>query len=105
MKIRNIQAHLETGTLRVIAGLEDEQNQVFEAVLPARETAALLPREILTAGDFASARDLIPLMNEILERLALGRQVRVWEYEATVYCSFLRWRKADLPSREEAEAV
>ncbi len=105
MKIQNIQADLTTGTLRVITELEDEQGHVFEAVLPARETAALLPREILTAGHSASDTDLVPLMNEILERLALGRQVRVWEYEGTAYCSFLRWRKRDLPSMKKPEAV
>ncbi len=102
MKITSIQATVERDTLKVIATVEEREGIRTEAYLPSRETAALLPREILAQGGEHTGRPLIPLMNELLEKLTLGREVRVWEYNERLYCSFPRWRKADLPSPEDA---
>ena len=137
MKVHTIEARIEEEKLKVVVTAEDPEGLRTEALLPARETAALLPREILTScsrssftgssraerswverrcaetiraerggngGDTSeplaneplASDPLLPLMNEILGRLTVGREVRMWEYGDAVYCSFLRWRKTDV---------
>lgn len=82
--------------LKVVATVKDSDGLQTEAYLPARETAALLPREILVGKGESTPSSLFPLLRELLEKLTLGREVRVWEYGGRVYCSFPRWRKSDI---------
>ncbi len=96
MKITSIHTTVEEEKLKVIAGLEDEDGVRTEAYLPSRETAALLPREILVGEGEGGSASLFSLMDELLSKLVLGRKVRVWEYGDRLYCSFPRWRKSDI---------
>ncbi len=94
MRIEEV--HAEVGAngkgLVVKAVLREDGREVPEARLPARETAALLPREYL-AGEAASLpASCIEAADEILAKLIIGRRVRLWEYEGRVYFSFLPWR-------------
>jgi len=63
----------------------------IEAYLPARETAALLPREILIGKGSGAPETILDIMNELLEKLASGRTVKIWEYQGKIYFSFLKW--------------
>ncbi|MFO7849303.1 MAG: hypothetical protein R6V67_05020 [Spirochaetia bacterium] len=96
MKIHTIETRIEEKTLKVVATLKDSDGVQTEAYLPARETAALLPREIFVGKGESGSSSLFPLMKELLEKLTLGREVRVWMYEDRLYCSFPRWRKSDI---------
>jgi len=64
----------------------------LEAYLPDRELAALLPRTILVGSNRRAPPELLSTIEPMLERLALGRQVRVWSYRERSYASFLPWR-------------
>jgi len=64
----------------------------LEAYLPDRELAALLPRTILVGANRRAPPELLSTIEPMLERLALGRQVRVWSYRERSYASFLPWR-------------
>lgn len=99
MKIQSITTRIEEEKLKVVVITEDSEGECAEAYLPARETAALLPREILKGRREESGGSLFSLMNELLEKLTLGREVRVWEYGDRLYCSFPRWRKSDIQPR------
>lgn len=78
--------------LVVKARLGGGGEEVREAQLPARETAALLPREYLESGEHVSQQALLEAADEILRRLVTGRSVRHWEYRGRIYFSFLPWR-------------
>jgi len=57
----------------------------IEAYLPARETAALIGK------GSGAPETILDIMNELLEKLAAGRTVKIWEYQGKIYFSFLKW--------------
>lgn len=91
-EIRDIEAEIFNQKLYVRATLySSERNEELIGYLPARETAALLPREILV-GRGASAPDtIIDIINELLGKLAAHRQAKIWEYQGAHYFGFLKW--------------
>lgn len=90
--IQTISAEIEDGRLHVDAVLQEQRDYFqVDARLPAREVAALLPREIIVGEGRESSSNVLELINELLEKLAAGRTVRVWEYSGQTYCSFLKW--------------
>lgn len=89
--------------LKVVVTVKDSDGMEMEAYLPARETAALLPREILVGKGESTHSSLFPILRELLEKLTLGREVRVWEYGNRVYCSFPRWRKRDIAAAADPD--
>lgn len=90
--IREIRPSTEDRKLRVTAFLQEKGgNGAVEAQLPAREVAALLPREILIGSNMEPSPQIFDVITELLHKLVLGREVRTWEYKGQVYCSFLKW--------------
>ncbi|MFO7731428.1 MAG: hypothetical protein R6V86_11770 [Spirochaetia bacterium] len=71
----------------------------IDGYLPARETAALLPREIIIGTEAGAPEAVLDIMNELLEKLAAGRSVKVWEYQDKTYFSFLKWNTVRIASR------
>lgn len=77
--------------LRVNAVVRDAQGKRCAVRVPDRELAALLPRSILAGGSSPPAA-LLDTIRAMVERLMVGRHVRVWEYRDQHYLSFLSWR-------------
>ena len=91
-KIREIKADIEEGKLSITAAIQDiNEGAVVDARLPARETAALLPREIILGSERTASPDLLAIIDDMLARLAVGREVRAWEYSGCTYFGFLKW--------------
>ncbi len=90
--VKEAKSSLEANRLRVIMLLrEKEEHFEIEAQLPAREIAAILPREIIVGLNRNPSPRVFEIMNELLSKLAVGRDVRIWEYGDRTYCSFLKW--------------
>ena len=77
--------------LRVDAMVRDAQGKRCVARVPDRELATLLPRSILAAGGSPPAA-LLDTIRAIVERMVVGRHVRLWEYRDQRYLAFLSWR-------------
>jgi len=91
-KVRQISAGIDQGRLCVTAYLQEvPEGPTIEARLPARETAALLPREILLGEERETNPRMLELMDEMLTKFVTGRIVRTWEYSGEMYFSFLKW--------------
>lgn len=90
--VREARPSTENHRLRVNMVLrENREEYEIEAQLPAREVAALLPRELLIGSNNQPSTRVFEVINELLMKLAVGREVRVWEYNDQTYCSFLKW--------------
>lgn len=104
--VKEAKSSLEEDRLRVRMLLQEKEEQFeIEAQLPAREIAAILPREIIVGPNRNPSPRVFEIMNELLAKLAVGRDVRVWEYGDRTYCSFLKWgsiRFLEAPSAEQA---
>jgi hypothetical protein len=96
MVVQEIHAESGTGGRGVVvkALLRDGEREVAGARLPARETAALLPREYLTGDEGSLPPGFTATADEMLSKLVVGRRVRLWEYGGRIYFSFLPWRGA-----------
>lgn len=91
-KVKEIRSGVEEGKLCITADIQEiSSGRVLEARLPARETAALLPREIILGDERESSTEILGLMNDMLMKLVTGRVVRAWEYADCTYFSFLKW--------------
>jgi hypothetical protein len=77
--------------LRVDAMVRDAQGKRCVARVPDRELATLLPRSIL-AADGSPPAALLDTIRAIVERMVVGRHVRLWEYRDQRYLAFLSWR-------------
>ena len=77
--------------LLVRAVVRDAHGERYSARLPDRELATLLPRSILAADGSAPAA-LLDTIRAIVERMVVGRHVRLWEYRHQRYLAFLSWR-------------
>jgi len=77
--------------LLVRATVRDAQGERYSARLPDRELATLLPRSILV-GDGSPPAALLDTIRAIVERMVIGRHVRLWEYRDQRYLAFLSWR-------------
>ena len=90
-KIVSIVARTEKRKLSVTAQVECEGRKIVDASLPGREKAALIPRSILIGEAKQADEAKLTEIQEILNRLTVGRKVRIWEYQETMYCAFLQW--------------
>ena len=77
--------------LQVHAVVRDAQGERYSARVPDRELATLLPRSIL-AADGSPPAALLDTIRAIVERMVVGRHVRLWEYRDQHYLAFLSWR-------------
>jgi hypothetical protein len=92
-EIRSIEAEIVQEKLYVRADLHNTENhQQIVGYLPARETAALLPREIIIGKGTTAPESIVDIINELLAKLAAHRQAKIWEYQGTIYFGFLKWR-------------
>ena len=89
--VKQIYAEVEQQKLFVTAVLLSQDGTETEGRLPARETAALLPREIIIGEGARASDNILTVMNELLQKLSTGRKVKIWEYQGNVYFSFLKW--------------
>jgi hypothetical protein len=83
---------LEGERLKARLRVATASGERLEAWLPDRELAALLPRSILVGSSRRAPPELLSTIEPMLDRLTLGRQVRVWSYRERTYASFLPWR-------------
>ncbi len=91
-EIREIEAEIVDQKLYVRARLwSEEKNEELTGYLPARETAALLPREIIIGRGATAPDTIVAVMNELLGKLAARRQAKIWEYQGVIYFGFLKW--------------
>lgn len=91
-EIRSIGAEIVQEKLYVRAFLHNsESHQQVVGYLPAREMAALLPREIIIGKGATAPESIVDILNELLSKLAARRQAKIWEYQGTIYFGFLKW--------------
>lgn len=89
--IKNIRAFINNQTLNVLAEIEtDEWGRIF-AHLPARETAALIPRSILTGSQRTADAKLLKTINIIAQKLVSGRKIEVLFHGRRKIFKFLSW--------------
>ena len=77
--------------LRVDAVVRDARGKRYSARVPDRELATLLPRSIL-AADGSPPEAVLDTIHAIVERMVVGRHVRLWDYRDQRYLAFLSWR-------------
>ena len=99
-RITGIHATADNGRLVVTAAVEYEDGTVQKASLPGREKSALVPRSILLGDGRKADLSLLDDINEMLEKMTLGRVVRTWEYRDERYCAFLPWSQITFAARE-----
>ena len=92
-KIIRIRLQLKKARLKIAAYIQTEDNTRLKAFLPARETAALLPRQILMGDNKKAPLKLLDSIQPIITRLATGRTVRIWEHDQVYYRAFLPWNQ------------
>ena len=91
-EIRSIGAEIAHEKLYVRAFLQHtESQQQVVGYMPAREMAALLPREIIIGKGATAPESIVDIINELLSKLAARRQAKIWEYQGTIYFGFLKW--------------
>ena len=98
-----IYARLVDERLQVDAVVRDATGRQTAARVPDRELAALLPRSIL-AADGRPAPEVLDTIREIIERLVVGRRVRLWEHRNQRYLGFLSWRTVRFTGEPRSEA-
>ncbi len=89
--VKQINTEVEQQRIFVTAILLSQEGTEIKGFLPARETAALLPREIILGEGARASHNIRTVMNELLQKLASGRKVKIWEYQGKIYFSFLKW--------------
>ena len=101
--VLDISPGLVDGRLKVSARVRTDEEGEVQAYLPDREVAAFLPRALLVGRASRAPRSLLATISPILRRFAVGRQVRVWEYQEGRYFSFPSWRSVKFESFESDE--
>ena len=104
--VLEIGPELIDGRLRVTARVRTEEQGEVQAYLPDREVSAFLPRALLVGPASKAPRSLLGTLRPILQRFAVGRQVRVWEYQEGRYFCFPSWRSVRfLDSASDERAI
>lgn len=101
--VLDISPELMEGRLKVSARVRTDEQGELQAYLPDREVAAFLPRALLVGRASKAPMSLLATMEPILRRFAVGRQVRVWEYQDGRYFSFPSWRSVRFQDSESDE--
>jgi len=92
MIVRCVEPRFEEGRLVASCGLEGEGPSLMDARLPDRELSCLIPRCIVAESLKSGPERLEDLVKPMLERLVVGREARVWEYEGVRYMGFPPWK-------------
>jgi len=90
-KVVSIKPIIKNTRLRISGKIDAGADGCFEALLPAREMAALLPRHILLGKLKTAPMALLETIQSIVSRLTVGRIVRLWRYDEEYYFSFIQW--------------
>ena len=90
-KVINVKPVIKKGRLKITGRIETGESGCIEAILPAREMAALLPRHIILGETRKASIKLLETIRSIAARFIMGRKVRVWKYNETCYFSFIAW--------------
>ena len=96
-------AQLVDERLQVDAVVRDPEGREYPVRIPDRELATMLPRSILAADGCAPAT-LLATIKAIVERMVVGRQVRLWEYRGHRYLGFFSWRPVRFSTGTPPEA-
>jgi hypothetical protein len=91
-QVQQARALLEGERLKAKLQVGTDSGEVYEAYLPDRELAALIPRTVLVGEDNLAPPELLGTIEPMLTRLTQARRVRVWSYRDRRYASFLSWR-------------
>jgi hypothetical protein len=91
-RIEAVQPMIEGGRLRVRLTVCRSDGPRHFAFLPDRELSALLPRSILLTKLGDVPPQLLDTIEPILNKMVVGRAVRLWRYAERWYASFLSWR-------------
>lgn len=86
--------------LQLKAEIRCEEGRLTEAIFPQRETAALVPKFILLGSQKTASFGLLETIHSAASGLAIGRTVRIWEYNERLYCSFCSWRDVKFSADE-----
>lgn len=86
--------------LQLKAEIRCEEGQMTEALFPQRETAAIVPKFILLGSQKTASCGLLETIHSTASGLAIGRTVRIWEYNDRLYCSFCSWRDVKFNTEE-----
>ena len=90
--IISTRAIIRNERLKIIAKIRDEEGKLFDALIPEREMAALIPRFVLLGEERKADKRLLETIHPIAKRMAEGRRVRLWDYNGSSYLSFLPWK-------------
>jgi len=91
-RVDSAQALLEGDRLKARLHVTADNGEAYEAYLPDRELAALIPRTVLVGEQTTAPPQLLETIEPILTRLTQTRRVRLWSYQERRYASFLSWR-------------
>ena len=80
------------GKLKVEALVKAQNGDTCTARMPERELSAILPRSILIGDEKNIPVSFLPTIKAIVKRMAVGRNVRLWDYRDSSYFSFLPWK-------------
>lgn len=92
-KIIKVKLKLKKSRLKIAARIETADGYKTEAYLPARELAALLPRQVLLGDRKKAHTKLLDTILPIITRLITGRAVRVWQHDGHFYFAFFPWNE------------
>lgn len=104
-KIIDVVPEIDQGRLRVQGLIQLEQGEELHALLPQRETAALVPKSILIGEENRADDSLLTVIDETLKRSIVGRTVRLWEYRNKRYFSFATWQAVTFAPLTAAETT
>jgi hypothetical protein len=91
-RVEQAQALLEGERLKARLRVSTDCGELYEAYLPDRELAALIPRSVLVGEGNLAPPQLLGTIEPMLTRLTQARLVRLWSYRERKYASFLPWR-------------
>jgi hypothetical protein len=91
-RVQQAQALLEGERLKARLRVSTDSGEVYEAYLPDRELAALIPRTVLVGEGNLAPPELLGTIEPMLTRLTQARRVKLWSYRERRYASFLSWR-------------
>jgi hypothetical protein len=91
-RVDSAQTLLEGERLKAKLRVTADSGEAYEAYLPDRELAALIPRSVLVGEEPIAPPQLLQTIEPMLARLTQSRRVRLWSYRERRYASFLSWR-------------
>jgi hypothetical protein len=109
-KIVFVRPCLKRGRLLARVTVQTERHGYYQALLPERELAALVPRSLLVCDRGEAPHTLLGIIGSLLQRTASGRKVRLHRSPAgESLVTFLPWKpvrfhQPDPPSHPDRRA-